>query len=108
LLTGLDSNVTDSEAYLSDAHGRRVTPRVFAPPLAVEAEKHGSGNAPKRGRPPKLTPEEKARQSQAEATKKKREIGPGIDRGGARLANEKRRAGFVDDEDGEEVIVDDE
>lgn len=30
-----------------------------------------------------------------------------MDRGGARLANEKRRAGFVDDEGGKEVIVDD-
>ena len=36
--------------------------------------------------------------------RKKREIGPGIDRGGATLANPKRRMGFVDDEDFEEIV----
>jgi hypothetical protein len=60
-----------------------------------------------RGRPPKKTEEQKARDSQAEVAKKKREIGPGVDRGGATLANAKRRAGFIDDEDPEEVTVDD-
>jgi hypothetical protein len=38
--------------------------------------------------------------------KRKREIGLGVDREGATFANEKRRAGFVDDEDGDEVLVD--
>lgn len=38
--------------------------------------------------------------------KKKREIGLAVDRQGATLATDKRRAGFVDDEDGEEVFVD--
>lgn len=36
--------------------------------------------------------------------KRKREIGPGVDRGGARLATPKRRQGFVDDEDFEEIV----
>lgn len=36
--------------------------------------------------------------------RKKREIGPGVDRGGATLANPKRRMGFVDDEDFEEIV----
>jgi hypothetical protein len=91
---------------LSDARGRRVTPRVSAPTSATGTP--GSASVPRRGRPPKSTPEQKAIDSQAAAIKKKREIGPGLDRGGARLANDKRRAGFVDDENGEEVIVDDE
>ncbi|EOD52045.1 putative zinc finger c2h2-type protein [Neofusicoccum parvum UCRNP2] len=41
-----------------------------------------------------------------EVEKKKRMVGPGIDRGGARLANEKRRLGFIDGEDFEEVVTD--
>jgi predicted DNA-binding WGR domain protein len=37
---------------------------------------------------------------------KKRIGGPGIDRGGATLVNEKRRRGFVDNDDTEEELVD--
>lgn len=37
--------------------------------------------------------------------RRKREIGLGVDREGATFANEKRRQGFVDDEDGMEVTV---
>jgi hypothetical protein len=37
---------------------------------------------------------------------RKAEIGPGIDRGGATLANAKRRLGFIDDEDFERAIDD--
>jgi hypothetical protein len=59
-----------------------------------------------RGRPPKKTGEEKAKEGQAALAKKKREIGLGVDREGATFANEKRRAGFVDDEDGDGVVVD--
>ena len=99
-----DSNASDAEAYLSDRQGRRVTPTI---PAASPALVNQSGGvAPKRGRPPKKTDEEKARESQAEIARQKREIGLGVDRGGATFANEKRRAGFVDDEDGDEVLVD--
>jgi hypothetical protein len=59
-----------------------------------------------RGRPPKKTDEEKARESQAQLARNKREIGLGVDREGATFANEKRRAGLVDDEDEDEVLVD--
>ena len=38
------------------------------------------------------------------AEKRKREIGPGIDKGGATLVNDKRRHGFVDDEEDDEVV----
>lgn len=37
---------------------------------------------------------------------KKREVGPGIDKSGATLANTKRRTGFLDDEDFEEIVDD--
>jgi hypothetical protein len=48
-----------------------------------------------------------AREEEAKAAKRKKAIGAGMDRGGSTLANEKRRAGFVDDEE-DEMIVDDE
>lgn len=89
----------DSEAYLSDAKGRRVTPRVSEPapsatPVLVSSK------------PKKKTAEQLAREAEDEYRKKKREIGPGVDRGGSRLVTPKRRQGFVDDEDGEEMDVD--
>jgi len=61
-----------------------------------------------RGRPPKKSDEEKALEIQRSAEKRKREIGPGVDRGGATLATDKRRLGFVDDEDFEEIVDDEE
>ena len=53
---------------------------------------------------PKKSERDTAVEVQKAIEKKKREIGPGIDRGGATLANPKRRTGFVDDEDFEEII----
>jgi len=38
--------------------------------------------------------------------RKKRAIGPGVDKGGARLVTPKRRRGFDDAEDVDEMIVD--
>jgi hypothetical protein len=38
--------------------------------------------------------------------KKKRDVGPGVDKGGARLVTPKRRRGFNDSEDFDEMIVD--
>lgn len=89
---------------MSDRHGRRVTPTI---PAAAPSSAPSSATRPaQRGRPPKKSDEEKARESQAELAKQKREIGLGVDREGATFANEKRRAGFVDDEDESEVFVD--
>ncbi|KAF2431078.1 hypothetical protein EJ08DRAFT_678642 [Tothia fuscella] len=103
-----DSGATDSEAYLSDAHGRQVTPRISAPASASASGATPSSalrlGLPQRGRPPKSTPEQKAREKEAEIAKRKKEIGVGMDRGGARLANDKRRAGFVDDDEEESVV----
>lgn len=51
--------------------------------------------------------EREARELQRIAEKRKRDMGPGIDKGGARLANDKRRQGFVDDDDTAEVVDED-
>lgn len=60
----------------------------------------------RRGRPPKKSQEQVAQDVERAMVKKKREVGPGVDRGGARLVTEKRRLGFNDDEDFDEEIVD--
>lgn len=39
-------------------------------------------------------------------SQKKRVGGPGMDRGGATLVNEKRRKGFSDNDEAEEELVD--
>ncbi|TID21275.1 hypothetical protein E2P81_ATG04561 [Venturia nashicola] len=93
-----DANATDSEAYLSDAKGRRVTPRISEPPPSETPFSFGKQK--------KKTAEQLAREAEDEYRKKKREIGPGVDRGGSRLVTPKRRQGLVDDEDGDEVMVD--
>lgn len=95
----IDANAADSEAYLSDANGRRVTPRISEPPPSANP-------VSATGKPKKNTAEQLAREIEDEYMKKKREIGPGVDRGGSRLVTAKRRRGFVDDEDGDEVMVD--
>lgn len=86
-----------SDAYLSDANGRRVTPRAELPRGgAVEA-------AAKSSAPPVVTKlgrgmnrgEEAAVREWSEGERRGR-LGPGIDREGARFVNEKRRMGFVD------------
>jgi hypothetical protein len=89
---------TDSEAYHSDSKGQRITPQLKEP---APSETLGSA----RGRPKKKTVEQLAREAEDDVRRKKREIGPGVDRGGSRLVTEKRRQGFIDDEDGEEVTV---
>jgi hypothetical protein len=99
----------DSEAYLSDAQGRQVTPRITVDPERIEAlsmSPHApSGNG--RGRPPKRTAEQEARDAHARLVSLKKRIGgPGMDRGGATLVNDKRRRGFIDGDETEEELVD--
>jgi hypothetical protein len=72
---------------------------------------HDSSQAPSaprgRGRPPKKTAVEQAREEHDRyIVQKKRIGGPGMDRGGATLVNEKRRRGFVDNDETEEELVD--
>jgi hypothetical protein len=96
---------------LSDAQGRQVTPRITVD--HNRAAEHNfslqtSSSAPRgRGRPPKITLEQEAREAHDRLISQKRRIGgPGMDRGGATLANEKRRRGFNDSSDMEEELVD--
>jgi len=101
--------------YLSDAYGRRVTPKIVARAEYLKDssldthDRHVASNLPRargRGRPPKNDPEREARSLQNRwVVHKKRIGGPGMDRGGATLANEKRRRGFMDNDDDEEEFV---
>ncbi|KAI8936372.1 hypothetical protein NX059_006784 [Plenodomus lindquistii] len=104
------SDAHDSDAYLSDAHGRQVTPRITVNlddiselPSAQVPSSASRG----RGRPPKVSQEQDALDSHSRLVSRKRRIGgPGMDRGGATLANEKRRRGFLDNSDVEGELVD--
>lgn len=101
----------DSEAYLSDAHGRQVTPRIRVDPERLTTEMslpQVPASAPRgRGRPLKNAQEQEAHETHARlVSHKKRMGGPGLDRGGATLVNEKRRRGFEDSPDAEEELVD--
>ncbi|EON61173.1 hypothetical protein W97_00385 [Coniosporium apollinis CBS 100218] len=97
----------DSDAYLSDRSGRRATPQIAAPSGASSSAPASAAHRAGPGRPAKKSDEQKALEAQRRLEQVKRDIGPGVDRGGARLANEKRRAGFVDDEVGEEIVDED-
>lgn len=97
--------------YLRDAQGRQVTPRIVVDDERVEeimstpTQHYGGGRG--RGRPPKDTQEQQARDTYERlVAQKKRMGGPGIDRGGATLANSKRRKGLVDNNDVDEELVD--
>ncbi|KZM21806.1 uncharacterized protein EKO05_0001746 [Ascochyta rabiei] len=105
------SDAHDSEAYLSDAQGRRVTPRITADlerAFSSDLSRQLPASAPRgRGRRPKNTQEQEARDMQDRLVSRKRRMGgPGMDRGGATLVNEKRRRGLVDSDGMEEELVD--
>jgi len=108
-LSFIDSH--DSEAYLSDAQGRQVTPRITVEPERIEALSMSPqapvGQGRGRGRPPKRSAEEEARDAHERLVSLKKRIGgPGMDRGGVTLANEKRRRGFIEGDEEEEELVD--
>jgi len=88
-----------SEAYLSDAQGRLVTPRVLIPVQQAGASRPYA---------PRSSAHEKALEVERQAIKRKRDIGAGIDKGGASLATDKRRQGFIDNDDTAMVVDDDE
>ncbi|KAL1644788.1 hypothetical protein SLS58_004253 [Diplodia intermedia] len=102
-----ESHDSASEAYLSDSRtGRRVTPLVSAPSReAVDVAMAAPAPVPRGPGRPKRDGQ-KPLDVQTEMERKKKLVGPGLDRGGARLANEKRRMGFIDDEDFEEIVSD--
>lgn len=96
---------------MSDAHGRRVTPRITADSEHFSSNDLSSEPAMSalrgRGRPPKNAQEQEARDTQNRLVSLKRRMGgPGMDRGGATLVNEKRRRGLVDSDGTEEELVD--
>lgn len=84
---------------MSDSRGRRITPTVVVPSPAARALASSAR--------PGTNAERDARELERLAAKRKRDMGPGIDRGGARLVNDKRRQGFMDDDDTAEVIDED-
>jgi hypothetical protein len=107
--TFLDAH--DSEAYLSDAQGRQVTPRITVDAERVLSDSSSSqvpASAPRgRGRPPKTTAEQEAREAHERIVERKKRMGgPGMDRGGATLVNAKRRRGLMDHDGTEEELVD--
>jgi hypothetical protein len=107
-----DTHDSASESYLSDSRGRRVTPRIQpSPSRPLEhrsspfAAGHSTSAGRGRGRPARASQEEEAIEAQrAMVARKKRIGGPGIDRGGATLVNDKRRRGFVDIDEQEQFI----
>ncbi|KAM3424588.1 hypothetical protein BST61_g6580 [Cercospora zeina] len=124
----------DRSAYLSDASGRSVTPMILTPQEIAEAEAEAEAMddvqstpsmAPaklkrKPGRPTKSagafalqsTSSDKVERDAAAELKKledqKRREGVTMGLEGTRLVNEKRRRGFLDDEDFEDIIEDSE
>ena len=103
---GLSDMSDISDAYLSDRQGRRVTPRVVAPPPDDNSQQPQQPVAGRgRGRGAGAAGS-KAAESLRLLEMKKKQVGFGLDKGGATLANEKRRQGFIDDDDLEEVVPD--
>jgi len=101
------------ESYLSDERGRQVTPRITVEPERLEALRSSwssqvsTGASQGRGRPPKYTAEQEARDAHARLVSHKKRIGgPGMDCGGATLVNEKRRRGLIENDETEEELVD--
>lgn len=115
---------TDSDAYLSDRQGRSVTPIIM--PFSELRTTQGNTETNKltlltsdlerdqqsirpQGLPADMSKEE--REAAAELKKledQKRHQGITMGQEGSKLANAKRRRGFLDDEDFEDVIDADE
>ncbi|KAI9810678.1 MAG: hypothetical protein M1827_006137 [Pycnora praestabilis] len=102
---GHDSEASD---YLSDNQGRQLTPQASAtgPRDAVPAglkpnrafhKVHGNKST-----------RERAKEVERAIKKKKRDVGPGFDRGGSTMLNDTRRLAFVDDEDVAEEVDEEE
>lgn len=77
---------------MSDAQGRRITPRAIPP---------DENQPPQRQR---TAAQKDAEQTRALAEQRKRDIGPSVDRGGATLVTDKQRRGLRDDEDVEMIV----
>ncbi|KAI6961869.1 hypothetical protein KC332_g16282 [Hortaea werneckii] len=103
-----DHNATDSEAYLSDAQGRSVTPIITPNSERHQASASATPAALRRPGEPSQQPltkdERKAAAELEELEQQKVAVGPSMDRTGVRMANSKRRKGFLDDEDFEDEV----
>ncbi|KAI7006571.1 hypothetical protein KC362_g18180, partial [Hortaea werneckii] len=103
-----DHNATDSEAYLSDAQGRSVTPIITPNSERHRASASATPAALRRPGEPSQQPltkdERKAAAELEELEQQKVAVGPSMDRTGVRMANSKRRKGFLDDEDFEDEV----
>lgn len=103
---------TDSEAYLSDAQGRSVTPRII--PLSERTEDPSqpilASNIKGKGKAAAtavMTKDElEAAAEIKKLTDQKLREGVVFGREGTRLATDERRATFRDDEDFEDIIID--
>ena len=99
-----------SDAVLSDKEGRQVTPRIEMPSSPAEARERVEAERAAGAQGPvndsarrRRTPQEEARLELYAVEERRRRLGPGMDRGGSRIVNEKRRQGFVEDGDVEMV-----
>ncbi|GAB7338836.1 hypothetical protein MBLNU457_5528t1 [Dothideomycetes sp. NU457] len=95
-----------SEAYMSDATGRIVTPRATPmESLAEDAEQQSQPLAPinRRGMPRVrgvMSEEQRKDELKLQHLEARRlRVGPGMDRTGVRFVTEERRAGLYDDEE---------
>ncbi|KAH9820910.1 zinc finger protein [Teratosphaeria destructans] len=101
-----DAYGTDSEAYLSDAQGRSVTPVIVA--RQPEGTSQVMPNVVRSGRPPAgghagMTKDErKAAESLKKLDDHKKQVGVVMEQTSGIVANRKRRQGFLDDEDFED------
>lgn len=119
-----DSSI-DSDRYLSDRHGRSVTPIIVPAPEKQKSPEQSAEPAQPlltsdlpsrpRGRPPKdpqYLGKSKEKCEAIDELKKlenqKRMEGVSMGQEGCRLVNAKRRRGFLDDEDFEDFIYDSE
>ncbi|RMY25076.1 hypothetical protein D0866_11217 [Hortaea werneckii] len=105
---GPRGGISDSEAYLSDAQGRSVTPVITPNSERHQPSASATPAALRRPGEPSQQPltkdERKAAAELEELEQQKAAVGPSMDRTGVRMANSKRRKGFLDDEDFEDEV----
>ncbi|KAK4574566.1 hypothetical protein LTR86_001407 [Recurvomyces mirabilis] len=102
-----DYNAADSDAYLSDAQGRSVTPiiRPFEEMSTVPEAGSRAVPAPLNRAGPSLSRDDKKAKAELDGlVRHKRVVGVVLEKGGSTFANAKRRAGFLDDEDFEDEV----
>ncbi|KAM0717382.1 hypothetical protein Q7P37_007234 [Cladosporium fusiforme] len=95
-----------SEAYLSDSRGRSVTP-IIRPMSNIGIGETSYQQMPDRPDRPPAGSSKDERVAFAELQKlkeRKKAVGPTMEKTGVRIANSKRRMGFLDDENFEDFV----